>query len=58
MAKTVSKTVRLTIEEWAELDYAAKIHDRTRNDEIRKRLIRERAIPASKTLIKKFGSDR
>ena len=27
MAKTVSKTVQLTIEEWAELDYAAKIHD-------------------------------
>lgn len=55
MAKTVSKTVRLTVEEWAELDYAAKIHDRTRNDEIRKRLFRERAIPAPKTLTKKFG---
>ncbi len=41
MAKTVSKTVRLTIEEWAVLDYAAKIHDRTRNDEIRKRLFSE-----------------
>lgn len=58
MAKTVSKTVRLTIEEWAELDYAAKIHGRTRNDEIRKRLFRERAIPAPKTLTKKFSSDR
>ena len=58
MAKTVSKTVRLTIEEWAELDYAAKIHGRTRNDEIRKRLFQERAIPAPKTLTKKFSSDR
>lgn len=58
MAKTVSKTVRLTVEEWAELDYAAKGHDHTRNDEIRKRLIRERAIPAPKMLTKKFGSDR
>lgn len=58
MAKTISKTVRLMIEEWAELDYAAKIHGRTRNDEIRKRLFRERAIPAPKTLTKKFSSDR
>lgn len=58
MAKTVSKTVRLTIEEWAELDYAAKVHGRARNDEIRKRLFRGRAIPAPKTLTKKFGSDR
>lgn len=58
MTKTVSKSVRLTVEEWAELDYAAKIHDRTRNDEIRKRLFRERAIPASKTLTKKFASNR
>lgn len=24
MAKTVSKTVRLTVEEWAELDYAGR----------------------------------
>lgn len=58
MAKTVSRTVRLTVEEWAELDYAAKVHDRTRNDEIRERLFRERAIPAPNTLTKKFGSDR
>lgn len=58
MAKTVSRTVRLTVEEWAELDYAAKVHDRTRNDEIRKRIFQKRTIPAPKTLTKKFGSDR
>lgn len=31
MAKTVSKTVRLTIEEWAELGYADPSHTGTHN---------------------------
>ena len=54
MAKTISKAVRLTVEEWAELDYAAKIHSCTRNDEVRRRLFDERSIPAGKELRKKF----
>lgn len=36
--KTKSASVRLTLEEWAELDYTAAKRGRTRNDEIRWRL--------------------
>ena len=38
MSKTKSASIRLTLDEWAELDYAAKKHGRTRNDEVRYRL--------------------
>lgn len=38
MSKTKSASIRLTLEEWAELDYAAAKHGRTRNDEVRYRL--------------------
>lgn len=55
MSKTISKAVRLTVEEWAELDYAAKVHGCTRNDEVRRRLFNERSIPANLELKKKFG---
>lgn len=40
--QTKSASVRLTLYEWAELDYAAREHGRTRNDEIRWRLAQHR----------------
>ena len=33
--KTAAKSTGLTIREWAELDYAAEMHGRTRNAEVR-----------------------
>lgn len=42
--RTQSRTVRLTVEEWAELDYAASVRGRTRNDEVRWRLAQHRVV--------------
>ena len=41
--KTAAKSIRLTVREWAELDYAAEMHGCTRNDEVRWRLA-QRAV--------------
>lgn len=42
--KTKSASVRLTLGEWAELDYAAELHGWSRNDEVRWRLA-QHAVP-------------
>lgn len=44
MASKTSKTmgVRLPLTDWAEIEYAAKLHGRTRNDEIKWRLAQHR----------------
>lgn len=39
---TVSKSIRLTVTEWTELDFAAKKHGCDRNTEIRRRLAAHR----------------
>lgn len=39
---TVSKSIRLTVMEWAELDFAATMHGCDRNTEIRRRLAAHR----------------
>lgn len=41
---TAAKTIRLTLYEWAELDYAAAKRGRNRNEEIRWRLA-QHALP-------------
>lgn len=40
--KTQARTIRLSTEQWAELDYAAAVNGRTRNDEIKWRLEQHR----------------
>lgn len=40
MAKSQTKGLRLTLEDWAEVEYAAKIHGWGRNDEIKDRIHR------------------
>jgi hypothetical protein len=39
---TQAKSIRLTVAEWAELEYAARLHGCDRNTEIRRRLAAHR----------------
>lgn len=38
MARTRVRSVRLPLERWAELEYAARLHGRCLNDEVKARL--------------------
>ena len=58
MAKTISESNRLTVEEWGDLDYAAAVHDRTRNDVVRHRPLESRSILALGALEDKIRSNK